>query len=105
MKNQKRKRNSQVPELDDRHYTAIYLLTRNIKERWPKWLIAKHLNVHPSTLYRWQQRKDFQRIMEEEVRKLFKASLELSPITRKHYTITDDVTFMENVLRSAGFIK
>lgn len=76
MTKKRSKQPSQVPPLDDRHYAAIELMIRPIydsKRGRRRWLareeIAEIIGISRMQLYRWEQRKDFQR----EKSKRFKA--------------------------------
>lgn len=67
-KRKRSKQPSQVPPLDERHYAAIELMIRpfyDSKSGGNRWLtrteIAEIIGISRMQLYRWEQRKDFQR--------------------------------------------
>lgn len=69
------KQPSQVPPLDDRHYLAIELMLGievNGRNVWlTKEQIANECGVSRMQLYRWEQRKDFQRELSKRRKQRF----------------------------------
>ncbi|AIM17282.1 hypothetical protein HW35_14430 [Bacillus sp. X1(2014)] len=69
------KQPSQVPPLDERHYYAIELMVRPVYDKitgGKRWLtrqeIANKVGVSRMQLWRWEQRKDFQREKEKRLK-------------------------------------
>jgi transcriptional regulator with XRE-family HTH domain len=68
-KKKRSKQPSQVPPLDERHYRAIEMLTGLYENGCWHWFtrqeIAEACGVSRMQLWRWEQRKDFQRELEK----------------------------------------
>lgn len=69
---------SQVPPLDKRHYYAIELMVRPVTDKYSgkkRWLsrqeIADKVGVSRMQLWRWEQRKDFQREKDKRLKALW----------------------------------
>jgi transcriptional regulator with XRE-family HTH domain len=79
---------SQVPPLDERHYLAIELMSKPFYDRAlgrNRWLtrqeIANRVGISRMQLWRWEQRRDFQREKEKRVRAYVRSFVK----TRKSY--------------------
>ncbi|KMJ59378.1 hypothetical protein AB685_00350 [Bacillus sp. LL01] len=76
-KKKRSKQPSQVPQLDERHHLAIKLLVglrdnRGRRIRMTRGQIADKCGISRMQLYRWEQRKDFQREKEKYREQLFR---------------------------------
>ncbi|WAA13387.1 helix-turn-helix transcriptional regulator [Fervidibacillus halotolerans] len=104
----KRKRRKRTrPPLDDRHYTAIYLMTRPFydkktgKKRWlTRQEVADMVGVSRMQLWRWEQRKDFQR----EHDKALKAYLRTLKPKKPRWTVPSSADEINAILRNSGII-
>ncbi|MGG3450379.1 phBC6A51 family helix-turn-helix protein [Domibacillus aminovorans] len=74
-KKKRSKQPSQVPPLDERHYIAMELMIkpyfdkkRGRNRRLSRTEIAEIVGVSRMQLYRWEQRKDFQREKDKRLR-------------------------------------
>ncbi|MFD2923875.1 phBC6A51 family helix-turn-helix protein [Halobacillus naozhouensis] len=103
-KKKRSKQPSQVPSLSDEHYLAMYLSTRPIAGHWlNREEIAEQVGVCRMTLYRWEQRKDYQREKDKVMRKYLREKFPKGE-TLATMAIAGDVDSAIKLLQAGDFI-
>lgn len=105
------KQPSQVPPLDERHFLAMDLMVRPYYDdklgrnrRLTRQEIADMIGISRMQLYRWEQRKDFQREKDKRLRAYVRSVV---PKSRKSYAdlaVAGDVKAFATVLNAAGLL-
>ncbi len=99
------KQPSQVPPLDERHYLAIELMIQPYSNRWlTRQEIADIVGVSRMQLYRWEQRKDFQKALEKRRKQHLKAMFPRKDNTLVKQAINGDITSAIRILEACKLL-
>lgn len=95
---------SQVPPLDDRHYLAMELIigvwVNGRRQKLNRTQIARECGVSRMQLYRWEQRKDFQKELDKRRKRRLKEMFPRRNNTLVKQALNGDITAAIRILEA-----